>query len=77
MMQKISLEKHIFCVTADHSTPCKLKAHSDDPVPVLISGNQIKGNGLSKFSERECAKGSLGVLMRGTELLPKLISYLK
>jgi 2,3-bisphosphoglycerate-independent phosphoglycerate mutase len=77
MMQKISLEKHIFCVTADHSTPCKLKAHSDDPVPVLISSNQIKGNGISKFSEKECAKGSLGVLMRGTELLPKLISYLK
>lgn len=23
-------------VTADHSTPCKLKAHSDDPVPVLF-----------------------------------------
>ena len=23
-------------VTADHSTPCKLKAHSADPVPVLL-----------------------------------------
>ena len=27
-------------VTADHSTPCKLKAHSADPVPVLFYNNQ-------------------------------------
>lgn len=77
LLHKISLEKHIICVTADHSTPCKLKAHSDDPVPVLISGNNVEANGADKFSERDCAKGSLGVLARGTELLPKLIQYLK
>ncbi|MEM2975860.1 MAG: alkaline phosphatase family protein, partial [Candidatus Bathyarchaeia archaeon] len=77
LLHKISLEKHIICVTADHSTPCKLKAHSDDPVPVLISGNNVEADEVDKFSERECAKGSLGVLAHGTELLPKLIQYLK
>ena len=77
LLKKIKLEDHIICVTADHSTPCKLKAHSDDPVPLLISGDKIKGDNVSKFSEKECKNGSLGILERGTELLPMLIDLLK
>jgi len=77
MLQKIKLEECIICVTADHSTPCKLKAHSDDPVPLLISGNKILGNKVQKFSEKECKEGKLGLLERGTELMPKLIMHLK
>ncbi|KPV64262.1 MAG: 2,3-bisphosphoglycerate-independent phosphoglycerate mutase [Candidatus Bathyarchaeota archaeon BA2] len=77
MLQKIKLEDYVVCVTADHSTPCKLKAHSDDPVPLLISGNKIQGDEVQKFSEKECKKGKLGILERGTELMPKLIMELK
>lgn len=77
LLNRIKLENFIICVTADHSTPCELKAHSDDPVPLLISGDKIRGDNLSKFSEKECNKGSLGILKRGTELMPKLISLLK
>jgi len=77
MLQKIMLEDCIVCVTADHSTPCKLKAHSDDPVPLLISGGKIQGDEVQKFSEKECKKGKLSILERGTELMPKLIMHLK
>ncbi|MFQ5999762.1 MAG: hypothetical protein ACE5J6_03190, partial [Candidatus Bathyarchaeia archaeon] len=77
MLQKIKLEDCVVCVTADHSTPCKLKAHSDDPVPLLISGNKIQGDRIQKFSERECEKGKLGIIERGIELMPKLIRHLK
>jgi 2,3-bisphosphoglycerate-independent phosphoglycerate mutase len=77
MLQKIKLEDCIVCVTADHSTPCKLKAHSDDPVPLLIAGNKIQGDDVQKFSERECKDGRLGILRRGTELMQKLIIHLK
>jgi 2,3-bisphosphoglycerate-independent phosphoglycerate mutase len=77
LMPKISLKDSIICVTSDHSTPCKLKAHSDDPVPLLISGNEIKGDQVQRFSEKECRKGSLGILTHGTELMPKLMSLLK
>jgi 2,3-bisphosphoglycerate-independent phosphoglycerate mutase len=77
LLKKIKLEDHIICVTADHSTPCKLKAHSDDPVPLLISGDKIRSDNVSKFSEKECRSGSLGILERGTELLPMLIDLLK
>jgi len=77
IMQEISLEDHIICVTADHSTPCKIKAHSDDPVPLLISGNKIQADKVQKFSEKECKKGELGILSHGTELMPKLVRHLK
>jgi 2,3-bisphosphoglycerate-independent phosphoglycerate mutase len=77
MLQKINLEDYVICVTADHSTPCKLNAHSDDPVPLLISGGRIEGDKIQRFSEKGCKEGSIGVLQRGPELMPKLITYLK
>jgi 2,3-bisphosphoglycerate-independent phosphoglycerate mutase len=77
LLERIRLKDWVICVTADHSTPCKLKAHSDSPVPLLISGNKIEGDNVSKFSEKECKKGSLGILEHGTELMPKLMGFLK
>ena len=77
LLQHINLEDHLVCITADHSTPCKLKAHSDDPVPLLIAGNHVQGDGVQKFSEKDCKLGELGVLLRGTELIPKLVRYMK
>ncbi len=56
-------------VTADHSTPCKLKDHSADPVPVLFYNDSIPKE--KKFCEKEARKGSLGRIM-GKELLSKL-----
>ncbi|MGQ9552135.1 MAG: alkaline phosphatase family protein [Candidatus Bathycorpusculaceae bacterium] len=77
VLPNLNPEEFVICVTSDHSTPCELKAHSDDPVPVLISGDKIRGDNLAKFSERECRNGSLGTLKRGTELMPQLISLIK
>ena len=77
LLKQISLEDNLICITTDHATPCSLKVHSDTPVPVLISGDHV-GNGKAvKFSERECAKGSLGTIERGCELMPKLMELLK
>jgi len=77
LLLRVDLKEYILSVTSDHATPCKLKAHSDDPVPVLIEGDKIKGDRAPKFSEKECEKGSLGILQRGTQLMPKLMSLLK
>jgi 2,3-bisphosphoglycerate-independent phosphoglycerate mutase len=54
-----------------------LKAHSDDPVPVLISGNRISPDQTQRFSEEECKDGELGTMLHGTELMPKLMIHLK
>ena len=77
LLKKIDLTKYVICVTADHSTPCSLRAHSDDPVPLLISGGKTQSDETKKFSEKECKKGSLGVLMHGVELMPRLMSFVK
>lgn len=78
-------------VTADHSTPCKLKGHSADPVPVLFYNKSLPkiekkysfeaGNAKDvkiegkEFSEKESRKGSLGRMIAG-EMLEK-VGFLK
>ncbi|MCD6538434.1 2,3-bisphosphoglycerate-independent phosphoglycerate mutase [Candidatus Bathyarchaeota archaeon] len=77
LLSKIDLEENLICVTADHSTPCILKAHSDDPVPLLIAGGKVKPDGINRFSEEACKKGSLGVLSKGSNLIPLLMKMMR
>ena len=72
LLPNVDLSEDLVAVTADHSTPCSLRAHSDDPVPLLIAGPNLKADGLKHFSEKACRKGSLGT-MNGPELMPKLM----
>jgi 2,3-bisphosphoglycerate-independent phosphoglycerate mutase len=59
-------------VSGDHSTPCVKKAHSDDPVPLLVSGKKVKQDGSARFTEKYGKKGSLGLLM-GADVLATAI----
>jgi len=77
LLKQISLKDNLICITTDHATPCALKVHSDTPVPILISGNHADKGGAVKFCEKECAKGSLGTIERGCELMPKLMEMIK
>jgi 2,3-bisphosphoglycerate-independent phosphoglycerate mutase len=77
LLNQITLQDNLICVTTDHATPCALKVHSDTPVPVLISGDRFGNSTAVKFCEKECAKGSLGIIERGCELMPKLMELLK
>ena len=56
-------------VTADHSTPCRLKNHSDDPVPVLVYNNLIPKE--KRFNETDAKKGSLGRI-EGKDFMKKV-----
>jgi len=49
-------------VTADHSTPCSLKDHSSDPVPLLIYNKATEADRVEKFGERYAKEGKLGEL---------------
>ena len=77
ILPHIDQKKTLICITADHSTPCTLKAHSDDPVPLLITGADVEPDGIKEFSEKLCRTGSLGVLEKGTQLMPMLMKLLK
>ena len=59
-------------VSGDHSTPCIKKSHSDDPVPLLVSGNNVKQDGSARFTENCGKRGRLGLLM-GSDVLPTAI----
>jgi len=52
------LKNTLIIITSDHSTPCEIKEHSSDPVPVLIYG--AGKDKVKKFSERHCKEGALG-----------------
>jgi len=56
-------------VTCDHSTPCKLKAHSSDPVPILVSDGMGYDGG-THFCESEAKRGILGKIY-GREFMEK------
>jgi len=77
LLPDIDMDECLICITADHATPCKLKAHSDDPVPVLISGNKVSHDGSRRFSESECRNGGLGTLEMSTLLMPMLMKILR
>ena len=59
-------------VSGDHSTPCAKKGHSDDPVPLLVSGSMIKQDGSARFTENYGKRGRLGMLM-GADVLSAAI----
>jgi 2,3-bisphosphoglycerate-independent phosphoglycerate mutase len=50
--------RYIIC--GDHSTPCLKKAHTDDPIPLLISGDGFSKDGTTRFTEGNSERGSLG-----------------
>lgn len=76
LLPKIDLSNTLIAITADHSTPCKIKAHSGDPVPLLICGGGVKkSDGLNSFGEGQAKKGSLGELM-GHQLMELFVKHL-
>ena len=72
LLFQLDINNTIIAVTADHSTVCAIRAHSADPVPLLISGGNLKPDGSLSFSEKAAKFGSIGEL-RGQEIMPLLV----
>ncbi|HVN73220.1 MAG TPA: 2,3-bisphosphoglycerate-independent phosphoglycerate mutase [Methanoregula sp.] len=71
----LGLEDTIVIVCADHSTPCTIKDHSADPVPVLIRGNGVRMDDVVRFDEYSCARGGL-CRITGAALLPTALDLI-
>jgi 2,3-bisphosphoglycerate-independent phosphoglycerate mutase len=71
VLSGLDLSRTIVAVTADHATSCVRKAHTADPVPLLVAGGDVLPDGTTSFSESECANGALGSLI-GPQILPRL-----
>ncbi len=71
----MGLKDVFIVVTADHSTACCFKAHTADPVPLVVRGNGVRTDDVKEYGERACAKGGLGRI-QGLQLLPILVDLL-
>lgn len=76
LLENIDSDKVAIVISADHSTPCINKGHSDDPVPVLVSGNFIKNDGTSRMTEEQAKKGSIG-LLQGADVVTTALNLIK
>ena len=76
LLENIDPRKVVVMISADHSTPCIYKGHSDDPVPLLISGNMIENDNAQRFTETESKNGSIG-LIEGVQVVETAIKIIK
>ena len=76
LLENINTEKIVVMISADHSTPCINKGHSDHPVPLLISGNIIKNDISQRFTESDGRKGEIG-LLEGAQVVNTALDIIK
>ena len=69
----LSLKPDVFAITGDHSTPCRMKGHSWHPNPFLLFSPYVFAGACQRFTERECAKGILGIFP-SVDILPFLMA---
>jgi 2,3-bisphosphoglycerate-independent phosphoglycerate mutase len=72
----IDLARTVVAVTADHATSSVRKAHTADPVPLVVTGGPVDPDGSAAFGETVCSQGSLG-LLRGVEILPRIAALVR
>jgi 2,3-bisphosphoglycerate-independent phosphoglycerate mutase len=76
VLGRIDLRDTLVAVTADHSTSSLRKAHTDDPVPLVVAGGPVTSDGSPSFGESVAARGSLGTV-RGPEIVPMLVGMMR
>ena len=76
LLENIDFNKVAIVISADHSTPCINKGHSDDPVPILVSGKFIKNDGTTRMTEKQAKKGSIG-LIQGADVVTTSLNLIK
>ncbi len=70
----LALKPDVLALTGDHSTPTTLKGHSWHPCPVLLHAGTARRDSLLRFTEANCAKGSLG-RFAVVDLMPQLLAH--
>ena len=76
VLTRLNLDRTVVGVLADHATSCARKAHTADPVPLILAGGPFASDGTTAYGESWCADGSLGEL-RGTDVLRSVQKILR
>lgn len=73
LLSDLDMSRMIVAVTADHSTSCVRKAHTDGPVPLLVAGAGVSSDSVESYGETASRRGAMGHLM-GPEIMPGLVA---
>ncbi len=65
----LDLKPNVLVVTGDHSTPASMAAHSWHPVPLLIWGDHVRTDTVTRFAESQAALGEIGTIL-AKDVLP-------
>lgn len=71
----MKIEEVYFILTADHSTPISIMDHTGDPVPIVITGPEVRVDDVTKFNERSTSKGGL-CRIRGNNIMDILMDLM-
>ena len=66
----------VIAILPDHPTPCKIRTHSNDPVPFAIFNpiKTIKRTQSRKYSENSGREGEYGLIKNGEEFIRLLLN---
>ena len=68
-------EDCLMVICGDHSTPCDIRDHSADPVPLMIHGDGVRVDSIDRFTEVDCARGGLHRI-QGLALMPIVLDLI-
>jgi 2,3-bisphosphoglycerate-independent phosphoglycerate mutase len=72
LIDELDTRSCIMAVTADHSTSCARRCHTDGPVPLLVAGGPVAPDGVESFGESAATRGAMGHLL-GPQIMPNLL----
>jgi 2,3-bisphosphoglycerate-independent phosphoglycerate mutase len=72
VLESLDIARTVVAVTADHATSCLKKAHTADPVPLVVAGGGVSSDAVVAFGESAARGGGIGHLF-GPEIMPNLI----
>ncbi len=67
------IEDTLIMITGDHSTPCSVKDHTGDPLPLLLVTKGIRSDGIEEWNETSARNGSLRIM--GKDVMNVLMNY--
>jgi 2,3-bisphosphoglycerate-independent phosphoglycerate mutase len=71
----LGIQECLLVICADHSTPCTIRDHSADPVPLVIHGEGVRIDEVSCFDEFSCTRGGL-LRLSGSALMPVILDLM-
>lgn len=72
LLDHLDMQDVYIAITADHTTSLARREHMGDPVPLAITGPDVRRDSVTQYDERACALGAVGRI-RGIDVMPILM----